>query len=319
VSLLIDLLLALLYKSQYSPPGYFSLPGGTMLVLRPFIFIFAAVSFVASVSAQQSAGPQTIQAASIIQQGITAMTGGAPVTDVTMTGTTTVMVTPINQGSATGPTQSPDTATVTLEATAVGQGKTSATSSAGTRTEIRDISGASPTLIEVGSDGVSHTVTTQTTLSPYPGWFYPLFLLKSGLTSSSFASSYIGEDVWNGVPVQHIAIWSLPSAGSTASSMFLQQATRHDLYLDASSLLPIGMTFTVPPYDPKNPNKSLVASRGNSVDSIEQITFSDYRQVQGRSVAFHLHSSMTAGLLTITSDTQFSSVVFNSGLTISAN
>jgi hypothetical protein len=52
---------------------------------------------------------------------------------------------------------------------------------------------------------------------------------------------------------------------------------------------------------------------------LEQVTFSDYQQVQGREVALHIHTTFQAGLLTIVTDTQLSSVSFNTGAIVAAN
>ena len=286
------------------------------LGLLRLVVVFCLVSVPAF--AQQS-GPQTPQAASIIQQSIAAMTGGVPVTDVTMTGTATTTISvsgPSGTNPATG--SNSESGTVTLVATATGQGKSIVTTAAGTRTEIRDISTGSPTLTETGFDGVTHTVTTQSALSPHPAWFYAAFVLSSGLSSPNYASSYVGPETWNGASVQHIAVWLLPNSASVFGQ-FLQRVTQHDIYLDSSTFLPVGVTFTVHPYDATNPNAPLVPYRGNTVDTLEQIVFSHYQSVQGRQVALHIHTSLQAELVTIVTDTELSSVTFNSGATIAAN
>jgi len=92
-----------------------------------------------------------------------------------------------------------------------------------------------------------------------------------------------------------------------------------EIYLDPSSLLPLGVTFTIHPYDPANPNRPIMPYRDETLDGIEQASFSDYRQVQGRPVAFHIHSAMNAGATRIVTDIQFSSISFNTGATIAAN
>jgi hypothetical protein len=299
--------------------------GGLMRTWPAHLFALVCLMVPMPLSAQQPAsssptsGPQTPQAASIIQQSIAAITGGLAVTDVTMTGTTAVSISANGQeGTAPASSSNPATSTVTFVATASGQGQSTAVLAAGTRTEIRDISSGFPTLTETGTDGVTDTVTTQSALSPHPGWFYPAFVLNTGLTSANYASSYVGQETWNGAVVQHIAVWLLPGSSPT-STQFSQQVTQHDIYLDPASLLPVAMTFTVHPYDPTNPNRQFVPYRGNAVDSLQQVTFSDYQQVQGRSVAFHIHTTMQAGQLTIVTDTQFSSISFNTGATVAAN
>jgi hypothetical protein len=279
-----------------------------MRIPRDAALLFLCVLMPFTLSAQQPTpsqpGPQSAQTATILQQAIAAQTGGAPVTDVTLTGTITVTI-----GAYSG------SGTITFVATAKGQGQSTITMPNGTRTEVRNISSGSPTLAVTGPDGVTYTVTTQSAQSPHPGWFFPAFVLASGLSSSSYASSYVGQETWNSVSAQHVAVWLLPSASLTVQPS--QQIAEHDIYLDPSSMLPVGITFTAHPYDQASPNGTFITRRDNTVDAMEQVQFLDYRQVQGRPVAFHLHITMKAGLLLyIVSDVQLSSASFNTGATV---
>src|SRR5208282_6270106 len=108
------------------------------------------------------------------------------------------------------------------------------------------------------------------------------------------------------------------SGSSPASAtQFGQQVTQHDIYLDASSLLPVSMSFLMHPYDPEEPNKPFIPYRGSNFDRTEQVQFSDYRLVQGRPVALHIHVTLQiSGTATITTDIQISSVTFNTGATV---
>jgi hypothetical protein len=286
------------------------------------LYCFVSVATFAQQSASTPAVPTQSdpQAVALIQRSVAVLTGGGPVTDVTMTGTFTTIIGPREQtgGITTSTGSITDSGTIRFVAIVAGQGKSVVTNSSGTRTEVRDISSGSPVLMETGTDGVSVTVTTQSAVSPHPDWFYPLFLMSSSLSSASYASSYVGEEILNGTKVQHATI-RLGSDSSSGTPQFSEQATQHDVYLDSSSLLPVAITFTVRPYDPTNPNRPFVPIRGNPIDTLEQATFSDYRPIQGRPVAFHIHTSVKAGTLDLITDMQFSSIDFNSGATISAN
>jgi len=291
---------------------------------RPLLLLLACLVVPASLSAQESStpvsatsGPQTPQAATMLQQSIAAMTGGNAVNDVTMTGTVTI-TTIVNLPSSApnaSPTTSTDSGTVTFVALASGRGEATVTTPAGTRTEIRDVSSGTPTLVETGLDGNTYSVTTQSAATPHPAWFFPAFVMNSGLSSSAYASSYVGQETQNGASVQHLAIWLLP-VGQPASSRFPQALTQQDIYLNPTSLLPVSMSFTVHPYDPTSPNREYVRYHGSSVDSLQEVTFSDYQQVEGRQVALHIHTKIQTQFITILSDTQFTSVAFNTGATI---
>jgi len=266
-----------------------------------------------STSAQSSSSsvtgaPTTVQAASIIGQSLTALNGGLPVSDVTMKGAYTVTDA---QGTQSG--------TITLVATASGQGQSTVNLPSGSYTETRSISSSSAGMIETGPDGVPHAISTQTALSPNPAWFYPALVLASA-SSPNYASSYVGQETLDGETVHHLAVWWLPAGSSGPPSptltRFWQQATQHDIYLNVSSLLPVSMTFLLHPYDPNNPGKPLVTYRGSSLDGTVELRFSDYQQVQGRLVALHIHSTLKAGARFVTSDIQVSSVAFNTGATV---
>lgn len=288
--------------------------GGLMGMLR--MWFFASVLCFASVaaSAQQTisgsttGGPQTPQAASIIEQSIAALTRGTPVTDVTMTGTYTVTN---HAGTQTG--------TITMVATASGQGQSTVTLPSGTYTETRSISAGSAIMTQTGSDGVAHTITTQTAVSPNPAWFCPALVLASA-SSANYSSTYVGQETLNGGAVQHLALWWLPGStrgGAGSTPQFWQQITQHDIYLDASSMLPVAMTFLLHPYSPTAPNEPFVPYRGSNFDRTAQIAFSDYQIIQGRPVALHIHGTLpTSGTATVITDIQISSVAFNTGTTV---
>jgi len=275
--------------------------------VQRLVLIFCVVSL--STSAQQFSPPTAAngpQTASIIQQSLMALTRGLPVTDVTMTGAYAVT-------SASG-TQS---GTITMVATASGQGRSTVTMPSGTYSEARRISAGSASMIETGPDGVPHAITTQTAVSPNPAWFCPALVLAAA-SSPFYSSSYLGQETLNGEVVLHLAVWWQPGSGATSAILmqFWQQATRHDIYLDASSLLPVSMTFLLHPYDKENPNKPLMTYRGSNSDRTVELLFSDYQVVQGRSVAFHIHSTLRTAISEVISDIQISSATFNTGVII---
>lgn len=279
---------------------------------RPLLLLLACLVVPAALPAQESSstttsGPQTPQAATILQQAIAALTAGAPITDVTATGTVTV----------SGPITA--SGTVAFTATASGQSQLTITLPLGARTEIRSDSAGTQTLTVTGPDAVTHAVHTASILAPHPGWLVPALVLSSGLSSSDYTSSYVGLGTWDGAQAQHLAVWLQTSNTLSLSAGDLQRLSQHDIYLDPSSLLPVAMTLTMHPYDAANPDAPIRSYRGSVVDRLEQITFSDYRQVQGRAVAFHVQTSITLPSGALVCDYQFSSVSFNTGATVAAN
>ena len=272
--------------------------------LASIICLFPLSTFAQSSSSGVTGAPETAQAASIIEQSFAALNGGSPVSDVTMKGTYTVTDA---HGTQSG--------MITMVATASGQGQSTVSLPSGSYTEIRSVSASSASMIETGPDGVPHAISTQTALSPNPAWFCPALLLAS-VSSPNYSTSYIGQETLDGEAVHHLAVWWLPASSSSVSptlARFWQQITRHDIYLDASSLLPVSMTFVLHPYDPKNPGQPLITYRGSNLDGTVQLWFSDYQQVQGRPVALHIHGTLKIGVRAVTSDIQISSALFNTG------
>jgi len=175
--------------------------------LLPLVLIVCVVC--SSASAQQTAStsspPATSdpQAIALLQKAVAVLTGGASVTDVTLNGTATVTK---SGGLANITGQATESDTVTLVATASGQSQITSVTPFGTKTTIQSISGGTPKLTIVGTNGVAQVIQTATALTPYPAWFYPAMLLASGL-SSPYSASYIGHETWAGTPVEHISIW----------------------------------------------------------------------------------------------------------------
>ena len=279
-----------------------------MRISRATALLFLCALIPASLSAQQStptSGPQTSSRLDHSAEP-RCMTGSSPVTDATMTRTVTVTFNSVAQSG-----------TITLVATSAGQSEVASNFSSGTGGEIRDISTGSPMMAVTGSDGAKLSVTTQSALSPNPSWFFPAFVLSEAISSSVYVSSYIGQEVQGTTSVYHLSLWPVPTNSSFSSVP--TNLTRHDIYLDASTFLPVAITFNAHPYDLANPNAVLTPYQGNPVDQLEEVQFSDYRSVQGHPVAFHIHTLINLGAGPLVTDIQISSVQFNTGAIISVN
>jgi len=275
-----------------------------VLLLLVCLLVSSALSAQESASSATTPGPQTPATTTFLQQALAAM--GQSTTDVTLTGTVIVSFHSVTNSG-----------TIELIATSSGQGEVASTTSTGTRTEIRDISTGSPTFLVSGPDGVMHQVTTQSALSPNPSWFFPAFILSEALWSPLYASSYVGQEVRNGASVQHLSL--APLSTNSSFSNVATNLTRHDIYLDSSSLLPVAITFNAHPYDAANPDAVLTPYRGNPVDQLEEVDFSDCQLIQGHALAFHIHTVINLVAGPLATDIQIESVAFNTGALISAN
>jgi hypothetical protein len=103
----------------------------------------------------------------------------------------------------------------------------------------------------------------------------------------------------NNVIVDHLTISQGFAALPSAQSAALQRLSQIDVYLDAGTLLPSTMTFTIHP------------DNDELLDIPAEISFTDYRLVNGVQIPFHVQKSLNNSL---SLDIQFQNVSINSGL-----
>jgi hypothetical protein len=217
----------------------------------------------------------------------------APDTNVVLAGT-------ITTGGATG--------SISLSAAANGLSQIQLELPSGTQTETRSISRLWRAGKWTDSSGVAHPTPPQDLTGPHPAWFYPAFVLMSGLGSPGYVSSDLGVETRNGISVEHIAVWQLPISTLPASSVaYVKQQTQYDIYLDPSTWLPVAMTFNRQ-FDPRSPSQFLAPAQTSNAGVLEEVRYSSYQQVQGIPVAFHLQVFFQGALH---SDIQISSAKFN--------
>jgi hypothetical protein len=261
--------------------------------------------------AQTAAAPAASdpKAATILQQGLAAMTGGAPVADVTMRGTVTVY-----KGSAK------ESGTITMVATATGRSRTTTVLPSGTWVTIQDYSANPRTSVTKGPNGENDAAATQDLLGPSPAWFSPAMLIGA-FAPQGFVASYVGQETRDGSLVHHVALWPQSANNSPPPSVQIAgqqlftgppRPGQHELYLDASSLLPQELVFRITGYRAKNGSPDLT----RPMSAAENVRFSDHRQVPGGVAAFHIQ--MSIGGLTLM-DIQLSSVSFNTGAAVAAH
>jgi hypothetical protein len=185
----------------------------------------------------------------------------------------------------------------------------------GKQTEIRGGAGIFPSRSWSGPDGIAHRGAPTDLKLPHPAWFFPAFVLLSGLGSPNYWASDLGTQTWQGQNVHHIAVWQRAPTGLPAAS-FPRQQTQVDFYLDPTTFLPISMTFNVQ-IDPDLPSELVVPSTTTTGTSLVEVDFSDYRAVQGAQVPYQLKvSSGSTQILNI----QISSVtIVGNGATSASN
>jgi hypothetical protein len=247
----------------------------------PFIcFTLLGPSFGAA-EPSTNTNPVTLAAQSIV-----ALTGGNPLTDVTLTGQATWIA-----GSDT------ETGTATLLAVGTGESRMDLILSSGTRTEIRDAQTGvrlGEWIAQTGTTGMFARHNCQTDAV----WFFPALTSLSGGTNVVF--SYVGAVTRNGENVQHIQ--GTVYQTSSNSSIPLLQLSVMDFYLDATTLLPSAITFNA------HPDNNMLGNIPIEID------FSNYEVINGFNVPMHIQKYMQG---TLAIDLTLSGSTFNTGVSLS--
>jgi hypothetical protein len=243
----------------------------------------------ATASAPQAA-VSAPQATALLQQALAALSGGHPISDVTLTGSAQYVA-----GS------DEESGTAVLKAIAAGASSLSLNLSSGTRSEIQNYSTMPPSGAWSGPDGVSHTIVDHN-LHTVPSWFFPIFTIGQGLSAPGYVAIYVGQETRNGQTVQHVSI-SQPIASSYDPTGLFQRLSQVEIYLDAGTLLPSAISYNVHPDD------------NGLLDIPVEVQFSNYQAVSGSQVPYHVQKFMNNVLIL---DIQAQSVTLNTGLNATA-
>jgi hypothetical protein len=112
---------------------------------------------------------------------------------------------------------------------------------------------------------------------------------------------YVGPESRNGASVLHLRFTKLVPGNSAGNpSSFVAQLSQTEVYLDSQSLLPVAIAFNTHP------------DNNASMDIPVEIRYSDYRNVNGNRVPFHIQRYIQNGL---SLDVAITNVTVNSGLT----
>ena len=244
------------------------------------------INSLVSLSIAQNPPASDPQALAFAAQSIASMTAGTSISDLTLTGDVSW------SGSS-----NPDTGTGTLKALGTGESRIDLALTGGTRTEIRDSQTAAPIGQWINPDGSSGLFAFQNCQTDAV-WFFPAL---GSLVGLNVVLSYIGQETRSGVAVQHLQSYIYqpnPPPGIPA-----QQLSAMDFYLDATTLLPVAVTFNAHPDD-------------GSVTNLQiEVDFSNYQNQSGVLVPMHIQRYSQGNLLV---DIIVTNAAFNTGLPLSA-
>lgn len=263
-----------------------------MCLLRTYVASILSLILAFPLMAQQSSSTtqSSPQAISLLHQSLAALTGGQPVTDVTLSGTVRRIA-----GS------DDETGTAILKAASNGSARLDFNFSSGPYSETANFF-SSPAGSWSGPDGVSHSIVFHNLLSE-AAWFFPAFAVGRRLSTSGYVATYIDHETHEGQAVEHVSVSQNAPIPNPPGGVTFEHLTRLDFYLDSTMLLPAAVTF------------SIHADNDALLDIPVEVRFSDYRSVNGAQVPFHMQKFLNNSLFL---DFQAQAVTPNSGLTAAA-
>ena len=236
-------------------------------------------------AAQAASDPQAV---ALLQRSLAVQTGAASLTDVMLSASATRIA-----GSEG------ETGTATFKAIASGGSRMDLNLVSGRLSEARTPLGGPPGGAWSGPDAKVHPMAAHNQWTP-SAWFFPAFTEGQILSTSAYTATYVGAETRNGEAVQHVRVCIPASGTADAVSTLIQHLSQVDIYLDASTLLPVAVAYSIHP------------DKDAGLDIPVEIRFSDFRTVNNVAVPFRVQQYIQFGLAL---DIQVQSVAFNSGLT----
>jgi hypothetical protein len=247
---------------------------GPRLALSSLLLLFVIQS-----PAQQAAAPAPIRdpaAVTLLAKSLAVMTGGLPISDVTLQGTARRIA-----GS------DDESGTAVLKALATGETRIDISFPSGSRSEVRSVSSNGPVGSWKGPDGAAHSIPQHNLLTD-SSWFFPAFALGRILTSGDYSVAFLGRETRDGHFVEHLTVsrqFQATGAPPDWSPASLQRLSATDIYLDSGTLLPVAVLFNAHP------------DQDETTDIPTEIRFSDYRLASGPLVPFHIQKYLNNGLV----------------------
>jgi hypothetical protein len=227
------------------------------------------------------------QAVSLLTQSFKALTGSSTISDATLTGTVEWIA-----GS------DDETGTAVYKAVS-GAHRMDLSFRNGTRSEIVSTVTGGASGNWVGLDGASRAMANHNLMSD-AGWF-PAFTLRNLISSSNTVLTYVGQETREGASVIHISASQVFPNLSSRTSGLTQHLTKVEIYLDATTSLPVSYVFNSHPDD------------NALLDIPTEIRYSNYQNVAGAQIPLHVQRYLNN---TLTTDLQFQNASLNTGVTV---
>jgi len=220
------------------------------------------------------------QAITLAAQSFAALTQGATVSDVTLSGTATWIV---GGDNFSGP--------VTLKALGTTQSRIDLSLSGLQRSEIRAVTNGIPAVGWIDASGThkgaEHNCYTEA------AWFFPGLWSFWSTSNNQLTANLLGSTTYNAVGAQQLLMHEY------ASDQFLNALSATNVYIAPASFLPLGITFKAHP------------DTNSLVDVPVEVRFANYQNVNGVMVPFRIQKLQNGSLML---DITVQSATINSGL-----
>lgn len=239
----------------------------------------ATVSAVAQNGQPPASDPMAV---SLAQKSVATLTGGAPISDVTLNA---------NVISVIGSDY--DTGTATLSAKGLSESRVDLNLSGGTRSDVRNSASGVPAGAWERNGGTATPYAFHNCLTD-ASWFFSALSSLTQTSNPSFVFKYIGPEQHGGLNTLHIQVFQ-----SVTKPASLRHISTVDFYLDPVSSLPLATAFAVhPDFDA-------------GTDIPIEVRFANYQTIRGVQVPFHVQQSLNGS---VSLDLNVTSVALNAGL-----
>jgi len=254
-----------------------------------WLFLIVALGLASAICTAQ-APTSDPQALALVAKSVAAMTGGQPVSGVTLNAKA-IWVAGSNYFTGTATLQGKGTtdSLVTLNLNGF------------TRTENRTQSGGIPSGTWSEASATPQPLPLHNCWSDAV-WFFPaLSSLTQAVVDTNFFFSYVGQEQHGGVSTQHIR-WFQLLQNDRSNVLQVQRLSTSDVYLDSSSFLPVAVAFEA------HPDKDMTR------DVPMEIGFANYQVVNGVQVPFHIQRMLNGSVIL---DLTVTNAVMNSAVSLS--
>jgi hypothetical protein len=236
--------------------------------------------------AQQTIAPTSAQGPALLQNSLAALTGSVSISDITLSGAAHRIA-----GS------DDEFGSISYKALSNGAARFDFSYPSGPRSEIHASTTVGPVGVWSGPEGVSHPLALHNLANRSD--IFPAFTVAPFTSTANLVVTLVGLETKNGQSVYHVSVSQQFPQMKPRSATLVQHLTQTEIFLDASTLLPVAMDFNTHPDD------------NSSLDLPVELLFSDYRTVSGVQVPFRVQKFLNGGLVL---DLEFQTAAVNTGV-----